>query len=56
MKRVHVSVPDDFKHHRGQWGEGVNSGEKQLAVHLKSGTRLSTARSHARGWPEDPAG
>jgi 2-methylcitrate dehydratase PrpD len=56
MKRVHVSVPEDFKHHRGQWGEGVNWGEMRLAVTLKDGTKHSIARSHARGWPEQPAG
>ena len=56
MKRVHVSVPDDFRHHRGQWGEGVNWGEMRLAVSMKGGRKLSIARSHARGWPEQPAG
>jgi 2-methylcitrate dehydratase PrpD len=55
MKRVQVSVPDDFRHHRGQWGEGVNWGEMRLAVSLKGGRKLSIARSHARGWPEQPA-
>jgi 2-methylcitrate dehydratase PrpD len=55
MKRVHVSVPDDFKHHRGQWGEGVNWGEMRLKIRLQDGRTLSTARSHARGWPEQPA-
>jgi hypothetical protein len=55
MRRVHVSVPDDFRHHRGQWGEGVNWGEMRLRVLLKDGRELSLARSHARGWPEQPA-
>ena len=55
MQCVHVTVPDDFKHHRGQWGEGVNWGEMRLAVRLKDGRTLSIARSHARGWPEQPA-
>lgn len=56
MKRVQVSVPDDFQRHRGQWGEGgVNWGEMRLAVYLKDGRVLRTARSHARGWSEDPA-
>jgi 2-methylcitrate dehydratase PrpD len=55
MKRVSVSVPDEFKHHKGQWGEGVNWGEMRLAVLLKGGKRLSVSRSHARGWPEQPA-
>lgn len=55
MQRVRVSVPDDFKHHRGQWGEGVNWGEMRLAVILKGGRKLAIARSSARGWPEHPA-
>ena len=55
MRKVHVSVPDDFSHHRGQWGEGVNWGEMRLMVLLKDGRKLSVARSHARGWPEQPA-
>jgi 2-methylcitrate dehydratase PrpD len=55
MKRVHVSVPEDFKHHRGQWGEGVNWGEMRLRVRLQDGRTLVTSRSHARGWPEQPA-
>jgi 2-methylcitrate dehydratase PrpD len=50
MKRVQVWVPDDFQYHRGAWGE------IRLAVHLKDGRVFPTARSHARGWPEDPAG
>ena len=56
LERVSVTVPDDFKHHRGQWGEGVNWGEMRLAVLLKDGRRVSVSRSTARGWPEDPAG
>ena len=55
MPKVRVSVPDDFKHHRGQWGEGVNWGEMRLAIRLRDGRRLSIARSSARGWPEHPA-
>jgi 2-methylcitrate dehydratase PrpD len=55
MPRVQVSVPDDFKHHRGQWGEGVNWGEMRLSVTLKDGRKLAIARSSARGWPEQPA-
>ena len=55
MQRVHVSVPEDFKHHRGQWGEGVNWGEMRLTVILTGGQRLAISRSHARGWPEEPA-
>ncbi len=56
MKKVKVTVPDDFKHHKGQWGEGgVNWGEMRLAVTLRDGKRFATARSHARGWSEEPA-
>lgn len=56
MKRVTVCVPDELKHHRGQWGQaGVNWGEMRLAVKLKNGAVLRTARSTARGWSEDPA-
>lgn len=56
MKKVKVTVPDDFAHHKGQWGEGgVNWGEMRLTVTLKNGQRLNTARSYARGWSEDPA-
>jgi 2-methylcitrate dehydratase PrpD len=55
MRRVSVSVPDDLKRHRGQWGEGVNWGEMRLAVALKDGRRASVSRSSARGWPEHPA-
>jgi 2-methylcitrate dehydratase PrpD len=56
MKRVTVRVPDDLKHHRGQWGQaGVNWGEMRLAATLKNGSVVRTARSTARGWSEDPA-
>ena len=55
MPRVHVTVPADFSHHRGQWGDGVNWGEMRLAIMLKNGRRLTIARSSARGWPEHPA-
>lgn len=56
MQNVQVSVPDDLAHHRGQWGEaGVNWGEMRLSIELKNGQRLTGARSHARGWSEDPA-
>ncbi|MBC7779935.1 MAG: MmgE/PrpD family protein [Proteobacteria bacterium] len=56
MKRVAVHVPDDLKHHWGQWGQdGVNWGEMRMSVTLKNGTVLRTARSSARGWSEDPA-
>jgi len=52
---VQVSVPDDFKHHTGQWGEGVNWGEMRLAVYLRDLKKVFIARSYARGWPEQPA-
>ena len=55
MQRVDVRVPDDFRHHHGQWGDGVNWGEMRLTVHTKDGRRLAVSRSHARGWPEQPA-
>jgi 2-methylcitrate dehydratase PrpD len=56
MKRVTVVVPDDLKHHRGQWGVGgVNWAEMRLAVTLKDSRILRIARSTARGWSEDPA-
>lgn len=55
MRRVDVRVPDDFKHHHGAWTGGVNWGLMRLTVHLRNGTRLSAARSSARGWPEQPA-
>lgn len=55
MKRVSVGVPEDFKRHRGQWGEGVNWGEMRLHVTTTDGRRLSISRSTARGWPENPA-
>jgi 2-methylcitrate dehydratase PrpD len=56
MSRVHVSVPEDFAHHRGQWGvDGVNWAETRVTFHLKDGRTLKNARSYARGWSEDPA-
>ena len=55
MQKVEVRVPDDFKSHRGQWGDGVNWGEMRLTVQLDDGRVLSAQRSHARGWPEQPA-
>lgn len=55
MRKVDVSVPDDFKAHRGQWGDGVNWGEMRLTVRLKDGREVKARRSHARGWPEMPA-
>lgn len=56
MKLVKTSVPEDFKRHRGRWGEnGVNWGEMRLAINLKDGRVLRSTRSYARGWSEDPA-
>lgn len=56
MKRVKVTLPEDLKHHRGQWGEGgVNWGESRLTVRFNDGRVLQRACSHAKGWPEDPA-
>lgn len=56
MSRVKVTLPDDLKHHRGQWGEGgVNWGEARLTLRLKNGEVLRRACSYAKGWPEDPA-
>ncbi len=56
MKCVTVSVPDDFAHHRGQWGQaGVNWGIMRLSVILKNGKTVSTERTTARGWSENPA-
>lgn len=55
MQRVTVTVPDDLKRHKGQWGEnGVNWGEARISVRLKDGTILRQACSHAKGWPEHP--
>jgi len=34
-------LPDDLKHHRGQWGEnGVNWGESRITVKLQDGRIL----------------
>ncbi|MGZ5123562.1 MAG: MmgE/PrpD family protein [Burkholderiales bacterium] len=56
MHRVTVSVPDDLKRHKGQWGEnGVNWGEARISVRLKDGSVLRQACSQAKGWPERPA-
>jgi 2-methylcitrate dehydratase PrpD len=56
MQRVKIVLPDDLKHHRGQWGEGgVNWGESRLTVTLKNGEVMQRACSAAKGWPEDPA-
>jgi 2-methylcitrate dehydratase PrpD len=56
MKRIRVTQPDDFKHHRGQWGEnGVNWAEARLTVRLKDGREIARACSFAKGYPEKPA-
>ena len=57
MQRVRVELPEDLSHHQGQWGvDGVNWAEMRLTVRLKDGRELTTARSHARGSSQDPAG
>ena len=56
MKKVEVTVPEDFAHHHGQWGvDGVNWAEMRIAFHLKDGRTINHARSYARGWSEEPA-
>jgi 2-methylcitrate dehydratase PrpD len=56
MQRIEIIVPEDLKHHRGQWGEkGVNWGESRLTVSLKNGEVIRQQSSFAKGWPEDPA-
>jgi 2-methylcitrate dehydratase PrpD len=56
MKKVDVTVPDDFSHHHGQWGvDGVNWAEMRITFHLKDGRTINHARSYARGWSEEPA-
>lgn len=55
LKRVKVWSPEDFQRHYGRWGQdGINPGLTRLAVFLKDGRVLREARSHARGWPDDP--
>ncbi|MDB5808948.1 MAG: hypothetical protein JWN94_1070 [Betaproteobacteria bacterium] len=55
MKKVVIRLPDDLKHHRGQWGEnGINWGESRITVKLKDGRVLTRAAPYSRGWPEDP--
>jgi 2-methylcitrate dehydratase PrpD len=56
MDKVTVAVPADLERHAGTWGEnGVSWGENRLRVTLKGHKVLSTARSHARGYPQEPA-
>lgn len=53
--RIRVVIPDDLKHHHGQWGEnGVNWGASRLTVRLRNGRVLAQDASYARGWPERP--
>ena len=55
MPRIKIELPDDLKHHRGQWGEnGINWGESRITVKLKDGRVLKKAAPYSRGWPEDP--
>ena len=55
MRRIKVVVPDDLKHHRGQWGEnGVNWGESRVTVKLKDGREFTKAAPYSKGWPENP--
>lgn len=55
MKRITIVVPDDLKHHRGQWGEnGVNWGESRITLKLKDGREFKRKAPHAKGWPENP--
>jgi len=56
MQRVTVTVPEDLKRHKGQWGEnGVNWGEARITIKLTDGRVLQQACSHAKGWPERPS-
>jgi len=55
MPRIKITLPDDLKHHRGQWGEnGINWGESRINIKLKDGRVLKKAAPYSRGWPEDP--
>ena len=55
MTRIKIALPDDLKHHRGQWGEnGINWGESRITIKLKDGRVLKKAAPYSRGWPEDP--
>jgi hypothetical protein len=55
MPKIKIVLPDDLKHHRGQWGEnGVNWGESRITVKLKDGRILKRDAPTSRGWPEDP--
>lgn len=57
MQKVNVCVPDDLERHEGTpWDEnGCSWGEARLRVTLNDGTQVSIARSHARGYPQEPA-
>jgi 2-methylcitrate dehydratase PrpD len=55
MPRIRIELPDDLKHHRGQWGEnGINWGESRITLKLKDGRVLRRDAPYSRGWPEDP--
>jgi len=55
MPKIKIVLPDDLKHHRGQWGEnGVNWGESRITVKLKDGRILKRDAPTSRGWPEVP--
>jgi len=55
MSVIRVTVPEDLKRHKGQWGEdGVNWGEARITVKLRDGKVLTQACSHAKGWTERP--
>jgi 2-methylcitrate dehydratase PrpD len=56
MKKVRIALPDDLKHHKGQWGEnGVNWAEARVTVRLSDGRTFTRACSHGKGYPEMPA-
>ena len=56
MKKVRIALPDDLKHHKGQWGEnGVNWAEARVTVSLSDGRTFTRACSHGKGYPEMPA-
>ncbi|OGA53674.1 MAG: hypothetical protein A3G24_16130 [Betaproteobacteria bacterium RIFCSPLOWO2_12_FULL_62_13] len=52
MRRIKVTVCDDLKDHRGQWGEGgINWGEARIAIKLRDGRVLRKDCATAKGWP-----
>jgi 2-methylcitrate dehydratase PrpD len=55
MPRIKIELPDDLKHHRGQWGEnGINWGASRITVKMKDGRVLKREAPYSRGWPENP--